>query len=218
MPFEQYYQAYTKQILDKVVNYLSDHADRKFNWSDLAFFNRWWQDQTEEKKNQVKKLVNDKQFIFMGGGWVMNDEALPSYKEVLLQMRVGLDFLKQTFGIRPNIGWQIDPFGHSAVTPAVLHKLGYDGLVGNRISQDFKNKMSQGEGYNFIWEGHQVSAKKEESIIFTHIIQRHYNYPDTWSSSSFYMKDSKFYRNVVFDKEIIPTVNAIKGLSNNSVS
>ena len=183
----------------------------------MAFFHRWWQDQTEQHKIEVKKLVTDKQFIFIGGGWVMNDEALPSYKESMLQMRLGLDFLKETFGIRPNIGWQIDPFGHSTVTVSVLHKLGYDGLVGNRISQDFKDKMSKGDGFNFLWEGHQVSAKKEEATMFTHIIQHHYNLPETWSGASFLMKIPQIYKNVVFDKEIFPTVNAIKALSNNSV-
>jgi len=216
MPLEEYYQSQTKHILTSVVDVLIANPTKKFNWADIAFFNRWWTDQTEERQTRVKQLVADKQLVFIGGGWVMNDEALPSYKESMLQMRLGLDFLKDTFGVRPNIAWQIDPFGHSAVTVAVLHKLGYEAFVGNRISESFKSKLSNHDGFNFVWEGHQVSKTKEDSSLFTHIIQRHYNYPDTWSESSFYSQYSRSYRINVFNKEIAPTINAISHLSNNT--
>jgi hypothetical protein len=47
----------------------------------------------------------------MGGGWVMNDETLTEFKNVLLNMETGLKWLNETFGRVPKIGWQIDPFG-----------------------------------------------------------------------------------------------------------
>ena len=139
----------------------------------------------------------------------MNDEALPSYKEVLLQMRVGLNFLKETFEIRPNIGWQIDSFGHSAVTPAVFHKLGYEALIGNRISDNLKNKMRKEVGYNFIWEGHQVDKEKNKSNVLAHILQFFYFLPQARFDSDFLGVSLESYRRIFFDKEVNPVIDEI---------
>ena len=139
----------------------------------------------------------------------MNDEALPSYKEVLLQMRVGLDFLKETFGIRPNIGWQIDPFGHSAVTPAVFHKLGYEVVIGNRVSDNLKNKMRTEVGYNFIWEGHQVDKDKNKDNVMAHILQFFYVLPQVRFDFEFLYVNLDYYRRIFFDKEVNPVIDEI---------
>jgi len=42
----------------------------------------------------------------------MNDEANAYYEDIIDQMTVGHKFLLDNFGIRPTIGWHIDPFGH----------------------------------------------------------------------------------------------------------
>ena len=95
----------------------------------------------------------------------MNDEAVLSYKQSLLQLRFGLDVLNSTFGKRATIGWQSDSFGHSAMMVSNLYKLGYDFIIGSRISKDFKNKLKYFHGYQFFWEGHQVSKDKSDSNV-----------------------------------------------------
>jgi hypothetical protein len=218
LPMDEYYEKQTKHILTNTLSYLISHPDKKFNWSDIAFFHMWWQQQDEHMKQEVKKLVAEDRLVFMGGGWVMNDEALPSYKETMLNMRTGLDFLKETFNVRPKIGWQIDPFGSSALTVAVLHKLGYEALVENRISANFKQKLSEEDGFNFYWQGHQVSKNKEETNLFTHIIQRHYNLPQVWSEDQFLYKSVVTYKGVVYNVEVKPTVDAIDHISHNTAN
>jgi alpha-amylase/alpha-mannosidase (GH57 family) len=44
----------------------------------------------------------------------MNDEAATYYEDIIDQMTVGHQFLLNTFGVIPTIGWHIDPFGHSS--------------------------------------------------------------------------------------------------------
>lgn len=50
----------------------------------------------------------------------MHDEAAVHYIDMIDQTTLGHRFIKQEFGIIPRIGWQIDPFGHSAVQAYLL--------------------------------------------------------------------------------------------------
>jgi alpha-mannosidase len=45
--FEEYYQLEVKDILNSVVESLSNNPELKFNWSEIGFLHRWWIDQSE---------------------------------------------------------------------------------------------------------------------------------------------------------------------------
>ena len=62
-------------------------------------------------------------FKFWGrrnGGMCMYDEAATNYIDMIDQTTLGHRFIKDEFGVTPRIGWQIDPFGHSAVQAYLL--------------------------------------------------------------------------------------------------
>lgn len=50
----------------------------------------------------------------------MHDEAATHYVDMIDQTTLGHRFIKEQFGKTPRIGWQIDPFGHSAVQAYLL--------------------------------------------------------------------------------------------------
>ena len=46
-------------ILDSVIPDLVANPDRRFVYVEIAFFWRWWNQQTEEMHNTVRQLVNE---------------------------------------------------------------------------------------------------------------------------------------------------------------
>ena len=72
-----------------------------------AFFSKWWHEQDDKLKEQVKMLVNEGRLEFIGGAWSMNDEATTHYQSIIDQFTWGLRFLNDTFGEcgRPRVGY-----------------------------------------------------------------------------------------------------------------
>jgi lysosomal alpha-mannosidase len=51
--------AAVQYILDSVIPALVENPDRRFIYVEIAFFWRWWLQQTEEMQNTVRNLVNE---------------------------------------------------------------------------------------------------------------------------------------------------------------
>ena len=118
--FQEYYDGKgdlnisVSHILDNMVFSLNEKLDRTFIYVEIAYFEKWYVNQTEVVRQQVKDLIKEGRLEFINGGYVMHDEAATYYQHMIDQMRLGLLFLKKEFNIIPDIGWYIDPFGHSA--------------------------------------------------------------------------------------------------------
>ena len=57
-------------ILDTVVRELQENPDRRFIYVEVAFFYRWWNQQTDKMKTEVKQLVRQGRLEFILGGSV----------------------------------------------------------------------------------------------------------------------------------------------------
>ena len=73
--FEQYYRRDVSRILTGVTRALADDPSKRFVWSEISFFMRWWDSQSQDTKDTFTRLVKNGQMEFVGGGWVQNDEA-----------------------------------------------------------------------------------------------------------------------------------------------
>jgi len=100
---------------------------------EIKFFKMWWDLQTDDMKNKVRGLVKNKQLEFVNAGWSMHDEACPIYEDMIDNMMFGHDFILKEFGIKPRIGWQIDPFGHSNTNARIFAEMGFDALFFARL-------------------------------------------------------------------------------------
>ncbi|WOL03753.1 putative alpha-mannosidase [Canna indica] len=141
-----------------------------------AFFYRWWRQQSDATKKAVRGLVSSGQLEFINGGWCMHDEAAVHYVDMIDQTTLGHQFLKEEFGFLPRIGWQIDPFGHSAVQAYLLgSEVGFDALYFSRIDYQDRQKRKDTKTLEVVWQGSRTLGSSAE--IFTGIFPENYEPP-----------------------------------------
>ncbi|XP_033096903.1 lysosomal alpha-mannosidase-like [Anneissia japonica] len=164
-------------ILDSVVSELLKDPKRRFIYVEVAFFERWWNEQNYDTKTAVKKLVNEGRLEFINGGWCMNDEAATHYNSIIDQMTLGLRFLNDTFGScgRPLVAWHIDPFGHSREQASIFAQMGFDGFFFARLDYADKINRLMRHEMEAIWHG-SSSLGKEADLLFGALFA-HYNPP-----------------------------------------
>ena len=70
---------------------------------------------------------------------MQHDEALPDYELALRNMQTGFSYLREKLNItKIKTGWQLDPFGHSSLTAALMEKMGFETLVLSRVDEDVR--------------------------------------------------------------------------------
>nr|GME12519.1 alpha-mannosidase isoform X1 [Ipomoea batatas] len=169
--------ACVENVLDSVFMSLLRDPNRKFVFAEMAFFDRWWVEQSPEIQEEVKKLVASGQFEFINGGWCMHDEAVCHYIDMIDQTTLGHQLIKSQFNITPRAGWQIDPFGHSAVQAYLFGaELGFDSVHFARIDYQDRAKRKDDKSLEVVWRGSKTFGSSSQ--IFTNAFPVHYSPPD----------------------------------------
>ncbi|KAK7316862.1 hypothetical protein RJT34_00622 [Clitoria ternatea] len=171
--------ACVQNVLDSLVPALLADKNRKFIYVEQAFFQRWWREQSEDVQDIVKKLVNAGQLEFINGGYCMHDEAATHYIDMIDQTTLGHQFLKEEFGVTPRIGWQIDPFGHSAVQAYLLGaEVGFDSLFFARIDYQDRAKRKNEKSLEVVWRGSKSLGSSSQ--IFSGAFPENYEPPSNF--------------------------------------
>ncbi|KAK7350740.1 hypothetical protein VNO77_09651 [Canavalia gladiata] len=171
--------ACVQNVLDSLVPALLADKNRKFIYVEQAFFQRWWREQSEAVQNIVKKLVNSGQLEFINGGMCMHDEATSHYIDMIDQTTLGHQFLREEFGVIPRIGWQIDPFGHSAVQAYLLGaEVGFDSLFFARIDYQDRAKRKDEKTLEVVWQGSKSLGSSSQ--IFSGAFPENYEPPSNF--------------------------------------
>ncbi|KAI5683990.1 hypothetical protein M9H77_05218 [Catharanthus roseus] len=164
--------ACVENTLDSVIASLQRDRNRKFVFAEMAFFSRWWYTQSQEVQEAVRKLVGSGQLEFIltktniwcrNGGWCMHDEAASHYIDMIDQTTLGHQLLKREFNKTPRAGWQIDPFGHSAVQGYLLGaELGFDSVHFARIDYQDRAKRKDDKALEVIWRGSRTFGSSSQ--------------------------------------------------------
>ena len=168
-------------ILDSVIPQLHADPKKRFIYVEIAFFERWWNEQNtgqnEAMRTKVKNLVKEKQLEFINAGWCMNDEAATHYNAIIDQMTYGLNFVQETFGpdARPRIAWHIDPFGHSSEQASLFAQMSFDAFFLGRIDYADKKLRLEQQRMELVWRGSRNLG--QDSDIFAGVTYNGYAAP-----------------------------------------
>ncbi|XP_020573833.1 alpha-mannosidase At3g26720-like [Phalaenopsis equestris] len=168
--------ACVRNVLDSVVSALLEDKNRRFIYVEQAFFQRWWRQQSNAVKKIVKRLISSGRLELINGGMCMHDEAAPHYIDMIDQTTLGHRFIKKEFGRTPRIGWQIDPFGHSAVQAYLLSaEVGFDALYFSRIDYQDRDEREVRKSLEVVWRGSKSLGSSSD--VFTGIFPVNYEPP-----------------------------------------
>ena len=68
--YEQYFSFEVKDILSTIITILSKNAKYKFIWAEVSFLSLWWNQAANDQRQLLIRLINNKQFEIVTGGWV----------------------------------------------------------------------------------------------------------------------------------------------------
>uniref|UniRef100_A0A3P8P858 Alpha-mannosidase n=1 Tax=Astatotilapia calliptera TaxID=8154 RepID=A0A3P8P858_ASTCA len=163
--------AYAANVYSSVTEELSKVKERRFIAVEQEFFRLWWDTVASvTQKKQVRQLIKEGRLEFIIGGQVMHDEAVTDLDDDILQMMEGHGFLYETFGVRPQFSWHVDPFGASATTPVLFALAGFNAHLISRIDYDLKDTMQKNKKLQFVWRG--SPSLKSQQEIFTHTMDQ----------------------------------------------
>ena len=115
-----------------------------FNHNESVLY-EWVEEHEPALFERIKKLVQSGKWVIVGGWYLQPDCNMPSGESFVRQIRVGNAYFKEKFGVKPTLGFNVDPFGHTRGLVQILKKTGYDAYLFMRPGE-----MESG---NFLWEG-----------------------------------------------------------------
>lgn len=137
--------------LTSIIDTLLLDPKKTFMEVEMKFFSMWWNEQNDDMKAKTRQLVRNGQFEIVNAGWSMHDEACPIYEDMIDNMQIGHDFVLKEFGVKPSIGWQIDPFGHSNTNARLFAEMGFDAWFFARLDQQDKDRRVDTNEMEFVW-------------------------------------------------------------------
>lgn len=127
----------------------------------------WWDLQTEEKKNSVRKLIKNGQLLIVNGGMSAPDEATTNYEDIIDNFMAGHRFIHEELQVeqQPSISWQVDSFGVSSGYARLAKDLGFDAMFFSRIDYDEKMQTIGKRQQIKVWRPSEENFGNQKDVL-----------------------------------------------------
>jgi len=149
---EGYFATATKNIINNVVNKLTEHKNMTFILTEMSFLSMWWEAALPDMRTKLRNLLISGRLEIPTGGWVMTDEANVDLFSMIDQLVEGHGFLREMLGVIPKASWSVDSFGHGGTFPHLLAKAGIDNMVIMRVHFAWKEWFARNQAGEFLWK------------------------------------------------------------------
>ena len=144
-------------IYDGVVQALARDSSRTFTAVEMGFFMRWFEEAAApEDAAAAVELVQRGSLVLSNAGWCMADEAVPTFADMADNLALGHRLVARAFGanasVLPRVGWQIDPFGHSAAQGSLFTSgAGFSAMFYGRLDMEERAARIAANATEYIW-------------------------------------------------------------------
>ena len=136
-----------RSALDRMVEF----DDYIFTCAGAAYYH-WVEETDPEMFEEIRQRVREGRWVIVGGWWIQPDCNAPSSESFARHALYSQRYYMEKFGVKAEIGYNVDSFGHSAMLPQLLRESGLRGYVymrpypGPEKEYPFPNT-------SFLWEG-----------------------------------------------------------------
>ncbi|MHA1804965.1 MAG: alpha-mannosidase [Promethearchaeota archaeon] len=176
----------------------------------------WIKEDDSELFKEIQEIVKKGNIELVGGSYVEPDCQMPSGEAMVRQRLHGMRFLRDNFGILPEIEWFLDSFGYNHGLPQILVNSGAKFFWTTKITW---NRITTFPFVYFWWQGpdgtriltanfhmgDQVFEDWEKYEVGRHLLKE--NGKKIWN----YTMDYDTYKNHVDEHEICPHVGYFFG-------
>src|SRR4051794_1639147 len=107
---------------------MNEYPEFIFTCDSVAYY-EWIAEIDPAMFEEIRQRVAEGRWELVGGWWVEPDCNLPGGESFVRQALVGQRFFLREFGKIATVGYNVDPFGHNAMLPQLLHRSGMDSYV-----------------------------------------------------------------------------------------
>ena len=138
---------------------MNENGSYIFSCAGAAYYT--WVEETDPKMfEEIRARVKEGRWVIVGGWWIQPDCNLPCGESFARHALYSQRYFESRFGIKAEIGYNVDSFGHNGMLSQILRESGMRGYVYMRPGQGAE-KSYPFEENAFLWEspdGSQIPA------------------------------------------------------------
>jgi hypothetical protein len=130
---DEYYERFVRSNLDQALEELQREPRRIYSVECMFFLRLYW-DREPERRQQIRRFINDRRLRLTSSGVTTADTLIPSPEAILRDFLLGQEWLRREgMSQEPKLAYFSDSFGCTPALPSLLRAAGFSQTAITRI-------------------------------------------------------------------------------------